>query len=117
MASSATYTRIDPRNQAMFSRVVLTDVLRDQLGFDGVILSDDVGNAEAVHAVPPDQRALRFLSAGGTMVLTVEPSDVPTMIDAVLELTEKEPDFARTVDAAVRTALLAKAEAGLLPPE
>ena len=115
MASSAIYTRIDPRNQAMFSSVVLTGMLRNRLGFDGVILSDDVGNAEAVQTVPPGERAVRFLAAGGTMVLTVEPSDVPTMIDAVLERGREDPAFAGTVDAAVRTALLAKARAGLLP--
>ena len=37
------------------------------------------------------------------------------MIDAVLERCDEEPAFADTIDAAVRTALLAKAEAGLLP--
>ena len=115
MASSATYTRIDPDHQAVFSSVVLTDLLRDRLGFDGVILSDDVGAAEAVQGVPPGERAVRFLAAGGTMVLTVEPSDVPTMIDAVLARSEQDPAFAATVDDAVRTALLAKAHAGLLP--
>jgi beta-N-acetylhexosaminidase len=115
MVSSATYTRIDPDNQAVFSPVVLTDVLREQLEFDGVILSDDVGNAEAVQAVPPGERAVRFLTAGGTMVLTVTASDVPTMIDAVLERSRRDPGFAGKVDAAVRTALLAKARAGLLP--
>jgi len=114
MASSATYSRIDPGNQAVFSSAVLTGVLRDRLGFDGVILSDDVGNAEAVQDVPPGERAVRFLAAGGTMVLTVAPDDVPTMIEAVLEERGQDAGFARTVDAAVRTALLGKARAGLL---
>jgi beta-N-acetylhexosaminidase len=114
MVSSATYTRIDAGHQAVFSSVVLTDLLRERLGFDGVILSDDVGAAEAVQDVPPGERAVRFLAAGGTMVLTVEPSDVPTMIDAVLDRSERDRDFAATVEDAVRTALLAKAHAGLL---
>lgn len=115
MASSATYTRIDPAQLAMFSSVVLTDLLRERLGFDGVILSDDVGAAEAVQGVPPGERAVRFLAAGGTMVLTVAPSDVPIMIDAVLARSERDRAFAAVVDDAVRTALLAKAGAGLLP--
>jgi beta-N-acetylhexosaminidase len=116
MVSSATYSRIDPANQAMFSSAVLTDLLRDRLGFDGVILTDDVGNAAAVQHVPPGQRAVRFLHAGGTMVLTVDPDDVPAMIDAVVEAGEHDAGFAHAVDAAVRTALLAKARAGLLQP-
>jgi beta-N-acetylhexosaminidase len=49
------------------------------------------------------------------MVLTVQPSDVPTMIDAVLARSQRDRTFAATVDDAVRTALLAKARAGLLP--
>ena len=114
MVSSATYTRIDTAHRAVFSSVVLTDLLRDRLGFDGVIVSDDVGAAEAVQDVPPGERAVRFLAAGGTMVLTVEPSDVPTMIDAVLARSGQDRAFAATVDDAVRTALLAKAHAGLL---
>jgi beta-N-acetylhexosaminidase len=48
------------------------------------------------------------------MVLTVTSSDVPTMIDAVLERSRQDTGFAGRVDAAVRTALLAKARAGLL---
>ena len=74
MASSAIYDRIDGSKQAMFSPVVLTDVLRGQLGFDGVVISDDVGNADAVSGVPVGERAVRFLGAGGTLVLTVEPT-------------------------------------------
>ena len=115
MVSSATYPRIDPANQAMFSRAVLTGLLREQLCFEGVIVSDDVGEAEAVQGVPAGQRAVRFLRAGGTMVLTVTPDDVPAMVDEVVRTSQGDAAFARTVDAAVRTALLAKAEAGLLP--
>jgi beta-N-acetylhexosaminidase len=115
MASSAVYTQLDPANPAAFSSVVLTDLLRGRLGFDGVVISDDLGNARAVSDVPAAERAVRFLAAGGTLVLTVEPSIVPAMIDAVLARSDADPAFAATVDAAVHTALLAKARAGLLP--
>ncbi len=114
MGSSATYPRIDPAEQATFSSVVVTDLLRERLGFDGVVISDDLGDARAVRDVPPGERAVRFLAAGGTLVLTVEPAIVPEMIDAVLARSEADPSFAATVDAAVRTALLAKDRAGLL---
>jgi len=40
---------------------------------------------------------------------------VPAMVDEVVRTSQSDAAFARTVDAAVRTALLAKAEAGLLP--
>jgi beta-glucosidase-like glycosyl hydrolase len=114
MASSAIYDRIDGSTQAMFSSVVLTDVLRGQLGFDGVVISDDVGNADAVSGVPVGERAVRFLGAGGTLVLTVEDDQFEPMVDAVLARAEDDAAFADVIDAAVRTALTAKARAGLL---
>jgi beta-N-acetylhexosaminidase len=114
MSSSAIYDRIDGSVQAMFSSVVLTDVLRGQLGFDGVVISDDVGNADAVSGVPVGERAVRFLSAGGTLVLTVATDQFEPMLEAVLARAEDDAAFAAVVDAAVRVALLAKARAGLL---
>jgi beta-N-acetylhexosaminidase len=57
---------------------------------------------------------VRFLDAGGTLVLTVSPDTVPEMIDAVLARAESDPAFSARVDDAVRTALTAKAHAGLL---
>ncbi|WP_159961652.1 glycoside hydrolase family 3 N-terminal domain-containing protein [Blastococcus haudaquaticus] len=115
MVSSATYPRIDPDEQAAFSPAVVTRLLREQLGFEGVVISDDLGNARAVQDVPPGDRAVRFLAAGGTLVLTVDPALVPEMIDAVLARDAADQSFAATVDEAVRTALLAKEGAGLLP--
>jgi beta-glucosidase-like glycosyl hydrolase len=114
MVSSATYPQIDPAEQAAFSSAVVTDLLRERLGFDGVVISGDLGNAAAVRDVAPGERAVRFLAAGGTLVLTVEPAIVPEMIDAVLARSDTDPGFAATVDDAVRTALLAKDRAGLL---
>ncbi|WP_255523342.1 glycoside hydrolase family 3 N-terminal domain-containing protein [Blastococcus sp. TML/M2B] len=114
MTSSATYGRIDPTAPAAFSPVVVRELLRGTLGFTGPVISDDLGNAAAVAATPVGERAIRFLAAGGTLVLTVAPTTFPAMLEAVEERSAADPAFAATVDAAVRTALLAKAEAGLL---
>jgi beta-glucosidase-like glycosyl hydrolase len=114
MTSSAYYAQLDAANPAVFSPAVVDGLLRDRLGFDGVVISDDLGHARAVAAVPPGERAVRFLAAGGTLVLTVEPADLEPMVDAVLARDAADPAFARQVDAAVHTALLAKARAGLL---
>jgi len=114
MVSSAVYAHIDATTEAVFSPVVLTDLLRGQLTFTGPIISDDIGNAVAVKAVPAGERAVRFLAAGGTLVLTVDATLVPEMIDAVLARSAADPAFAAQVDAALHVALLAKARAGLL---
>jgi beta-glucosidase-like glycosyl hydrolase len=114
MMSSATYTEIDPSVPAVFSPVMVTDLLREQLGFDGVVISDDIGAAQAVQDVPVTERAVRYLEAGGTLMLTMDADLVTEMIDAVLARADSDPDFSATVDDAVRTALTAKARAGLL---
>ncbi|MGW7002249.1 glycoside hydrolase family 3 N-terminal domain-containing protein [Streptomyces sp. NPDC054933] len=114
MVSLATYTLIDPAHQAVFSSVVLRDILRGTLGFNGVIISDDLGRAAAVRAVPPGQRALRFLAAGGNMILTVDPSTVGPMANAVLSRLGTDAALRRDVDDSVRRILTAKMASGLL---
>ncbi|MDF2257283.1 glycoside hydrolase family 3 N-terminal domain-containing protein [Streptantibioticus ferralitis] len=114
MVSSATYTLIDRAHQAVFSSVVIRDMLRGTLGFNGVIITDDVGHAAAVRAVPPGERALRFLAAGGNMILTVDPSTVGPMANAVLSRLGTDAALRRNVDDSVRRILTAKLQSGLL---
>ena len=116
MTSSAVYPAIDRSEPAGWSAEVVDGLLRGQLGFDGVVISDDVGAAAAVQDVPPGERAVRCLDAGGTLVLTVDRTLYPEMLAAVMDRDRTDDAFRIRVDAAVRTALLAKAEAGLLAP-
>src|SRR6185295_14130737 len=48
MVALATYTRIDPNHLAALSPVVIQSVLRGQLHFRGVVISDDLGATVAV---------------------------------------------------------------------
>uniref|UniRef100_UPI0006E373C5 glycoside hydrolase family 3 N-terminal domain-containing protein n=1 Tax=Peterkaempfera griseoplana TaxID=66896 RepID=UPI0006E373C5 len=114
MISSATYSRIDARHQAVFSPAVINGLLRTGLGFRGVVISDDLGNAAAVHAVGPGQRAVSFLQAGGDMILTVEPRTVPAMVQAVRARMHQDASFRAGVEQSVRRILAVKQRAGLL---
>lgn len=114
MVSSATYSRIDPARQAVFSPVVMRGVLRGQLGFKGVIISDDLGQAVAVADRTPAQRALDFFAAGGNVLLTVRPSDIGPMTSAVLARLPNDAALRQDVDDSVRRVLTAKQNAGLL---
>ena len=51
MVSSAKYPGIDPDRRACFSSVVMRDMLRGDLGFHGVVISDSFGSA-SVSSVP-----------------------------------------------------------------
>ena len=79
-----------------------------------MVISDDIGAAQAVQDIPAEERAVRFLEAGGTLMLTMDAGLVTEMVDAIVARAGADPAFSATVDDAVRTALTAKAEAGLL---
>lgn len=113
MVSLASYTQIDPGLPAVFSPTVVRTILRSHFG--GVIISDDMGAAAAVAAYKPAERALRFFGAGGDMVLTIEPSDIAQMMQAVLSAMQSDPKFGQTIAGSVRRVLTAKQRAGLLP--
>jgi beta-N-acetylhexosaminidase len=113
MVSSALYPKLDPANRAPFSRPIVTGLLRDQLGFEGVVISDDLGAARAVADVPPAERATRFVAAGGDIVLTGLPSTVPPMAGALRDKAAAEPAFAAQVDAAATRVLDLKVRRGL----
>ncbi|WP_406368831.1 glycoside hydrolase family 3 protein [Streptomyces sp. NBC_00647] len=114
MISSATYSKIDPNNRAAFSSTVIQGLLRKDLGFKGVVISDDLGNAVAVKSVSPGDRAVKFLSAGGDVVLTVEPNLIPAMTNAVRSRMTQSATFREQVDGSVHRILNAKQKAGLL---
>jgi beta-glucosidase-like glycosyl hydrolase len=114
MPSTAYYSRIDPRHPAAFSATVLQGLVRRQLGFRGVIVSDDLGSAKQVARWTPGQRATLFIDAGGDLVLTVDASVIPAMVQAVTARMASSPAFARKVDAAALRVLTAKQRMGLL---
>ncbi len=115
MVSLAIYTRLDPVNPAVFSPAVIQHVLRGDLGFQGVVMSDDLGAAAAVQDVPMPERAVRFLAAGGDLILTMQPADVTPMEQAVRARMGADPSFHAQVEEAVHRVLAAKSDLGLVP--
>ena len=114
MISSAIYTKIDAARPAVFSPTVIDNVLRGDLHYTGVVISDDLGNAKQVQAWSPGTRAVDFVAAGGDVVLTVNAALVPTMVAAVTARASADATFRSQVAAAVMRVLTAKAAEGLL---
>jgi beta-N-acetylhexosaminidase len=113
MVALATYTRIDPTQLAAFSPTVMR-LLRNGLGFTGVIVSDDLGEAAAVQAIPAATRAVDFLTAGGDLISSQALVPAEQMAAAVLAKASGNAAFRGTVDAAAQRVLAAKQAAGLL---
>lgn len=113
MVSSATYPRIDAARIATFSPTVITGMLRHDLGFGGVVVSDAL-TAVALSPWSYGTRAVRFLSAGGDLMLMDGTTPVAPMVAAVQAQQKASAGFAARVHDAVLHVLLAKAHAGLL---
>jgi beta-N-acetylhexosaminidase len=112
MVSSATYTKIDPDSPATYSHVVLHDMIRGDLGFKGVIISDDL-LGKALSSVPVADRALRFIRSGGDLAIVGQPADVEPMVRAVRKAARHDPDLRAAVQDAATRVLIMKARHGL----
>jgi beta-N-acetylhexosaminidase len=107
MVALATYTRIDPHRLAAFSSRVIR-LLRQQLHFGGVIVSDDLGAAAAVAGLSPANRAIDFLTAGGDLITSQSLPAAIAMDQAILARAAADASFRATVNAAVMRILDAK---------
>jgi beta-N-acetylhexosaminidase len=96
---------------ATMSRRMLTDLLRQKLGFGGIVVTDalDMGGVTTIDS-PPDV-AVRAVNAGAD-VLLIPPSTDAALAALQRAVESRELPMAR-VDEAVRRILRAKAELGL----
>ena len=115
MVALARYTQIDPNHLAAFSPIVVTQMLRGTMGFNGVIISDDLGDTAAVASIPPGTRALDFLSAGGDMIISKTSAPAHAMVLAIRSRAAADAGFRQRVDDATLRILRAKQTWGLLP--
>ncbi|WCA43086.1 glycoside hydrolase family 3 N-terminal domain-containing protein [Actinomyces oris] len=99
MVSSATYSLIDPSAPAVFSSTIVTDMLRREMGFSGVVITDDVSAAVQVQDVSAGDRAVRAIRAGCDIVLaSADPTVAADMVKALITTAQSDPAFAARVD-------------------
>ena len=110
MVANAYYSKIDAKNIAPFSSTIMRGMLRDDLGFKGIIVSDDMCDAVQLGPWSQRTRALRFFEAGGTMMLCVDAGKMPGIADALYAEASKDPAFARIIDSAALHVLRVKEE-------
>ena len=63
------YPALDEAQIATLSPAIITDLLRGQLGFDGIVLSDDFRMGGLTGQCGVGEAAVRFLLAGGDLIL------------------------------------------------
>jgi beta-N-acetylhexosaminidase len=90
-------------------------MLRGTMGFNGVVISDDLGATAAVGSIPPATRAIDFLSAGGDMIISKTSAPADAMVVAIRSRAAADSSFRQRVDDAALRILRAKQSWGLLP--
>ena len=112
MVSSAFYRKIDDEHRAAFSAMIINEMLRKDFGFSGIVISDDLA-AAAMRTLPPDERALRFIRAGGDLLIIGDPSLATTMADAIKDEASDDPAFAKRVSESATRVVAMKERRGL----
>lgn len=77
-------TPYDPGVISIHSKKVVTGLLRDKLGYDGIVITDDYMMG-AVKDIARDTLTLQALEAGTDMFLTTNAEDVPLIYEALLQ--------------------------------
>jgi beta-glucosidase-like glycosyl hydrolase/CubicO group peptidase (beta-lactamase class C family) len=98
---------------ATLSHAILTGLLRDELGFEGIITTDAMDMGAIVRNYGATVAPIMALQAGADLLLQVNPSDVPPVIDAVVAAVQRGELTEERLDRSVRRLLEAKAKLGL----
>jgi beta-N-acetylhexosaminidase len=112
MSSHIMLPRLDAANPATFSSAILGGLLRDELGFTGVIVTDALDMVGASGEIGIPEAAVRAIAAGcdllciGTDNSDAQLDEIERVIDAAVA--EGRLDAARLDDAAHRNVALAR---------
>jgi len=101
----------DPGLPATLSPKILTGILREELGFNGLIVTDALDMGGIAHGFAVGDAAVRALEAGADVLLM--PADPKAAIDAVAAAVKGGRITTQRIDDSVRRILTAKARVGL----
>src|SRR5882762_8902287 len=112
MAAHIVAPSLDPSGApASLSKPIVTDLLRKQLHYDGVVVTDAL-SAAALQNVEPAERAVRAVEAGVDQLLM--PTSLPAAYDAVLAAVHSGRISEARIDQSVTRLLKLKQKLGLL---
>jgi beta-N-acetylhexosaminidase len=111
MTAHVVLPAIDPGVPATMSHKILTGLLRDELGFDGLIVTDALDMQGAAVTYPPDVAPVEAFLAGADQLLV--PPQMDTAYNAVLEAARNGTISEQRLDESVYRILLHKFQRGI----
>lgn len=91
---------------ATLSKTIITDILRNELGFDGIIITDGLEMNAISKVYPEEEAVVMAIEAGVDMLLL--PVDFPKSFDAVLSAVKRGKITEERIDQSVRRILEVK---------
>ncbi len=109
------YDAWDPDEIGTFSPIVIDKMLRTDLGYDGMVVTDSMSMGAVTKQYPVDEATVRAILAGCDIILQVSRSldDLYTRMNAVLTAVESGRITEARLDESVRRILRAKAKYNL----
>ena len=92
MSAHLFFPKVDPLMPVTLSSVFLQKILREQMKFPGLIVSDDL-DMKALQDTPLSERVILFLKAGGDIGLKCEPSNLCELMEEIKQRRQKQSNF------------------------
>ena len=109
MVNAVKVTSVDATNPVSLSKSILTDWLRNELGFTGVVITDDIEVGATVSSMPLAEYAVRTIKAGSDMVIIRnDAKHIKEVRDALLQAVADGTISEDRLDASVRRIMLMK---------
>lgn len=106
--SLALYAAYDPVTAAALSPAIATDLLRNQLGYEGAAITDDLSSGAVTAAQGAPEAAVAAIAAGADMVVVGAPGDARRVRAALLQAAREGGIPADRLDEAVSRVLALK---------
>jgi beta-N-acetylhexosaminidase len=112
MVGHARYPALDPGRIASQSRPVIQDLLRERMGFRGVVITDSMEARASLATGTIDAVSERAVRAGADLLLLTGRGSYTPVYEHLAELAERDPAFrARVRESAARVLALRRAGA------
>lgn len=109
MVNAVKVTSVDATHPVSVSKPILTDWLRNELGFTGVVVTDDIEVGATVSSMSMAEYAVRTINAGSDMVIIRnDAKHIKEVRDALLQAVADGTISEDRLDASVRRIMLMK---------
>jgi len=99
MTAHVIYSALDPKNPATLSKKILTELLRKEMKFQGVLISDDLEMKAVSKKYTSEESALLSLEAGVDLILICRGGeDGDRIVQKVFQEVQKSPVLKKRID-------------------